>query len=266
MSEEGTAVPPANAINTSGEGKKVFLLYPHSVIREEMLDILIMNGFETYTLFDHKKAIKIFGHFPGSIVFINIDEGMPEKEWEVYIRSLLKEPETKDTKIGILSYNQDKALMGKYLMEIAVPCGYIQLKLGIQESTKIILNALQANEAKGRRKYIRAFCDNDIHASMNFKYEQGICQGQILDISSAGVAVRFPKLPDLPPNSLLREAQLKLHGTLLLTDVILMGKRRDDPNSGIFLFDPTKLKPEHKLQIHHYIKQNLQRYIDKLKI
>lgn len=264
MGEPGTASQSANT--ASGEGKKVFLLYPHSVIREEMLDVLIMNGFETYTLFDHKKAVKILEHFSGSIIFINIDEGIPEKEWEVYIKHLRDNQKTKDTKIGIMSYNQDKNLMEKYLMEIAVPCGYIQLKLGIQESTKIILTALQANEAKGRRKYIRAFCEDDIYTTMNYKCDQGLFQGQILDISSAGIAAKIPNLPNMPPNSLLRGVQLKLHGALLLTDTILVGKRRDDPYVWILLFDPSKMKSDQKLVIHHYIKQNLQKYIDKLKV
>ena len=247
-------------------GKKVFLLYPHSVIREEMLDNLIMNGFETYTLYDHKKAVKILEHFPGSIVFINIDEGMPEKEWETYIKALQENPKTKETRLGILSYNQDKKLMEKYLMEMAVPCGYIQLKLGIQESTKIILNALQANEARGRRKYIRVFCEEDANATMNYKNEDGLFQGKILDISSAGIAAKIPKFPDIPPNSLLREVQLKLRGALVMTDAVLMGKRSDDPNVWILIFDPAKMNLDSKQIIHHFIKQCLQKYIDHLKI
>ena len=262
MSGSGTGNQAETA--SGGEGKKVFLLYPHSVIREEMLDILIMNGFETYTLFDHKRAVKILERFPGSIIFINIDEGISEKEWEAYIKFLMENTKTSETKIGILSYNQDITLMEKYLMEIAVPCGYIQLKLGVQESTKIMLNALHANEARGRRRYIRAFCENDNQATMNYKNEEGIFQGRILDISSAGIAAKIPKFPLLLPNSLLRDVQLKLRGALLLTDAVLMGKRKDDANVWILLFNPGKMKSEHQLIIHHYIKQNLQKYIDSL--
>jgi hypothetical protein len=236
------------------------------VIHEEMLDILIMNGFETYTLRDHKKAVKILEHFPDSIVFINIDDGMPEKNWEAYIRALQENPKTKEVRIGILSYNQDKNLMEKYLMEISVPCGYIQLKLGIQESTRIILSALQANEARGRRKYIRAFCENDPTATLNYKNELGIFQGKLLDISSAGFAAKIPKFPDLPLNSILKGFQLKLHGTLVMADVVLMGRRRDDKDVCILLFDPSKLDQNSKLAIHHFIKQNLQKYIDQLKL
>jgi hypothetical protein len=265
MSDPAAVVQPENAA-TADDGKKVFLLYPHSVIREEMLDILIMNGFETYTLFDHKKAIKILELFPDSIIFINIDEGMKENEWESYIKTLMENPRASKARIGILSYNQDKTLMEKYLMKIAVPCGYVQLKLGIQESTKIILGALHANESKGRRKYIRTFCDNDSFTTMNYKDDRGLFQGQIMDISSVGIAAKVSNFPDMPPKSLLRNVQLNLHGSLLLTDMVLMGKRRDQPSILILLFNPAAIKPEQKQTIHHFIKHNLQKFIDKLKV
>jgi hypothetical protein len=247
-------------------GRKVFLLYPQSVIHEEMLDILIMSGFETYTLRDHKKAAKLLEKFPGSIMFINIDDGMPEKEWETYIRNLQEDPKTQDSKLGILSYNQDMALMEKYLMKLSVPCGYIQLKLGIQQSTKIILNALEANEAKGRRKFIRAFCEDDPNATMNYKNSDGIFQGKILDISSAGIAARIAKFPEMPPNSILKDVQLKLRVGLVMLNAVLMGKRRDDKDVYILLFDPSKTDQDGKIVIHRYIKQSLQKYIDQLKV
>jgi hypothetical protein len=247
-------------------GKKVFLLYPHSVIHEEMLDILIMSGFETYTLRDHKRALKVLEHFPGSIMFINIDEGMKEPEWEAYIRNLQEDPKTAATRLGILSYNQDKALMEKYLMKLSVPCGYVQLKLGIQESTKIILKALHANEAKGLRKYIRAFCADDAYATMNYKCPEGLFQGKILDISSAGIAARIPGFPAMQANSIFRSVQMKLRGGLIMLDAIFMGLRQDDKDVLILLFDPSKIDQADKMVIHHYIKQCLQKYIDELKL
>ena len=247
------------------QGKKIFLLHPHSVIREEMLDMLIMTGYETYTILDEKKARKLLKKFPGSIMFINIDEGLKEKEWEAYIREIQEDPATKDSRLGIMSYNQDRELMQKYLMEISIPCGYIQLKLGLQESTKIILNALEANEARGRRKYIRAECEDDINATVNFKNASGLSHGKILDISSAGIAARFDKAFELSLSTLIKEVQLKLRGGLVMTDMTYMGQRRDDKNVYIMLFD-TKLSTENKLIIHRYIKQCLQKYIDTLRV
>ena len=247
------------------QGKKIFLLYPHSVIRDEMLDFLIMAGFETYTLVDEKKARKILAKYPESIMFINIDEGMKEKEWENYIREIIKDPQTMSSQLGIMSYNQDRELMKKYLLDLALPCGYIQLKLGLHESTKIIIHALEATEARGRRKCIRAECDDDINATVNYRVDSSVFRGRILDISSAGIAAKFDKATDLANNSVIREVQLKLRGGLVMTNMIFIGQRHDDKRIQILLFDP-KLSTEHKLTIHRYIKQCLQRFINGLRV
>ena len=248
-----------------GEGKKIFLLRPHSVIHEEMLDVLIMAGYETYTVTHEEKARKLLIKFPGSIMFINIDEGLSEPQWESYIRSIQNDPSTSESRLGIMSYNQDKNLMQKYLMDISIPCGYIQLKLGIHESTKIILAALEANEARGRRRSIRADCQDDINSTMNYKSETGMYHGNILDISSMGMAVKIDKIDALPPNAVLRQVQVKLRGGLFLTDMVLMGKRRDSMNEFILLFDP-KMSKEHKAVVYRYVKICLQKYIDNLKV
>ena len=247
------------------QGKKIFLLHPHSVIRDDMLDLLIMAGYETYTVLDTKKAKRLLGMFPGSIMFINIDEGLKENEWETYIRSILEDPETKGSRLGIMSYNQDRALMKKYLLEISIPCGYIQLKLGLSESTKIILTALEANEARGRRKYIRAGCEDDLNATINFKNASGLCKGKILDISSAGIAARFEKALELTLGAIIEGVQVRLRGGLVMTKMMYMGLRRDDTSVYIMVFD-SKLSTANKLVIYRYIKQCLQKYIDALKV
>jgi hypothetical protein len=246
-------------------GKKIFFLYPHSVIRDELLDQLIMSGFESYIIRDHKRARDLLTLFPDSIMFINIDEGLKEKEWEAYIREIQQNEKTKECRLGILSYNTDRELMRKYLMDMAIPCGYIQLKLGLQESTKIIQSALNANEARGRRKYIRASCEGEPNVTMNYKCEEGTYYGKLLDISSAGVAAKIDHFGNFPPNSLLRDVQLRLRGSLVMINLILMGKRQGDKDVWIFLFDP-RMTPENKLTIHHFIKESLQRYIDQLTV
>jgi hypothetical protein len=244
-------------------GKKIFLLYPHSVIRDEMLDWLIMAGYETYTIVNEKRAQKLLAKFPGSIMFINIDEGMKESEWEKYIRGIQSDPKTKDSRLGIMSYNHDRNLMQKYLIDMVLPCGYIQLKLGFEESRNIILNALEANEAHGRRRYIRADCGNDANAIMNFKDGKDLHTGKILDISSIGIAARLEKRIELQANTLIKNVQLKLRAGILMTDMIFMGQRKNDKSVYIMLF-ASKFSEEEKLAIHHYIKQCLQKYMDGL--
>ena len=248
-----------------GDGKKIFLLYPQSVIQQDMLDILIMAGYETYIILDAERAKKLLTKFPGSIMYINIDERFKEKEWEKYIRGIMEDEATKDSMLGILSYNQDKALMKKYLMDLALPCGYVQLKLGIKESTKIILGALEATEARGRRKFIRADCEDDLNATINIKSGSGFMNGKILDISSAGIAAKFDKFENLASNTMLYDIQLKLRTGLIRTDMIYMGKRMDRHHVYILLFEP-KMTQENKLTIYRYVKSCLQKYIDTIKV
>jgi hypothetical protein len=246
------------------EGRKVFLLYPHSVIQDELLDILIMNGYEVYILRDHKRARLLLEKFPTSIMFINIDEKLSEKDWEAYIREIMFNPRTKSARLGILSYNNDRELMEKYLMDIAIPCGFIQLKLGVKESTRIIHNALLANEAKGRRKCFRVIC-KDEPATLNYKDGSKIYYGKLLDISSAGFAAQIEHFENFQSNTLLKDFQLKLHGSLVTTDVILIGNRFDNQNIWIMLFSHN-MALNHRLIIYRFIKQCLQHFIDNLDV
>ena len=249
----------------TGDGKKIFLLHPQSVIHQDMLDVLIMAGYETYIILDADRARKLLKKFPGSIMYINIDERFREAEWETYIRNILDDDETKDSMLGILSYNQDKALMKKYLMDLALPCGYVQLKLGIKESTKIILNALETTEARGRRKSIRADCADDINATINIKGNTGFINGKLLDISSAGIAANFDTFEDHAPNTLLNDIQLRLRTGLIRSDMVYMGKRMDKKHVYIMLFEP-KMSHENKLTIYRYVKSCLQKYIDTIHV
>ncbi len=41
-------------------GKKIFFLYPQSVIQDELISFLLKNEYEVYFLSDYMKATKIF--------------------------------------------------------------------------------------------------------------------------------------------------------------------------------------------------------------
>ncbi len=136
-------------------GRKVFFLYPHSVIQNDMFRILIKNEYEVYSIDDHIKMKELSIRFPESILFINIDDKLNENEWESYIKDILSDTQ-KISRIGILTYNKDQNLAKKYLMEMMVPCGFICLSLSLEQSAATILKTLMVNEAKGRRKFLRA--------------------------------------------------------------------------------------------------------------
>jgi hypothetical protein len=247
-------------------GKKVFFLYPPPVIQDEMLDMLVMNGFETYVLKDHERALRILQKFSESVLFINLDAAIKEPEWAKYVQKIQCSPKMKGTALGIFSSSNDMLLKQKYLNDLGVQCGFVHLKIGVKESTKIVIQMLDALEARGRRNSIRVSCESDPNAKMNYKsLSQTMYYGKILDLSSAGFAALIPKFNEVAVNTMLKEVQLILRGSLVMVDAILMGNRKDNENVHIFVFDP-KMTPYNKLTIHRFIKQSLQRYIDQLSI
>ena len=129
-------------------GRKVFFVYPPSVVREELITRLIDNEYETYMIKDIKRAEILLEKYPTSICFVNIDTGMTEPEWELWIRKIMREPKFSGVGIGIVSYNNNDRLQKKYLMDIGIQCGYIKLKLGRDESIKILLLHLRQTKRR----------------------------------------------------------------------------------------------------------------------
>ena len=116
------------------------------------------------------------------------------------------------SRIGILTYNKDENLAKKYLMELMVPCGFIVLTLSLGKSASTILKTLQVNEAKGRRKFLRASELDSVNTKLNFKYNDTLYNGTITDISIAGMAISINAEIILPLHEILTDIQLQLKG------------------------------------------------------
>lgn len=220
-------------------GKKVIFLYPHSVIQKELIKEIVKYEYEVYVFHDHEKTLKILEKYPDSILFINIDSSLKESEWEIYIRHLMQNPGTSSVKVGILSYNENQNLIEKYVMGMSVACGYIVLKIGLNESLKIILKVLEASEAKGRRQFVRVKCTSKTNITFNVKIGDKVLIGNIYDISSIGMACSFndPNLKEIPINSYFNDIQLRLKGTLIMLSGKVVGVRKQENDYYIIMFD-----------------------------
>ncbi len=243
-------------------GKKVFFVYPPSVIQKELVSLLIEQEFEIYMIKEHITARKLFRLYPDSLAFLNIDAGMTEPEWDAWIREVLADPATAALGIGIVSYNTDDNLRKKYLMDIGIRCGFVKLRLGVEQSAEILVESLKANEAKGRRKFIRANCFSDTLTSLNLNNAGKLIHGKIKDISVVGISCVFDIDPFFPKNVVLNRIQLKLHGTLLLTDAVVFGSRVEDGATVYVLLFPPKMDGPSRTKIRNYIQSTLQAEMD----
>lgn len=243
-------------------GRKVFFLYPPSVIRDELINRLLDQEYEVYMLKEVTRAEKLLRLYPDSICYVNIDTGLDEPKWEAWIRALMADPATSTVGIGIVSYNTDEGLQKKYLMDIGIPCGFVKLKLGIEESTKILLATLNATEAKGRRKYVRASCSHDALSTVNLREGPVTASGKIMDISAVGFSCILDPDPDFPKNAILHDIQLKLRATLLRTQAVVFGTRMDDDRKIYVLLFSMRMDDIAREKIRAYIQTALQSEIE----
>lgn len=243
-------------------GRKVFFLYPHSVIQDEMVEELIAKGFEVYFLHDEKKARRLLKKHSDAIVFINIDEALPEEEWQEYIRTLMSAPETAGVGVGVLTYNESRALAEKYLMDLMVPCGYITLSLGLRQSTDTVLKMLEANEAKGRRKYVRVTCTGGSAATFNVRIGDQTHTGVIKDISLVGMACTFDRPVNVQLKKILPDVQLKLKTSLAMVSGVVAGIRRNGDTQYVVMFGRKMLSGTRE-KITRFVHTSLQEIMER---
>lgn len=243
-------------------GKKVFFLYPSAIVQNSVIAELIQQEFEVYIVRDHTALRRVLRHHPNSIVFADIDEHMPERDWEAWIRGIMSVPETQSTSVGVISAKDDEALQRKYVNMVKVQCGYTAIKSDINNSIRQICEILKNADAKGRRKYIRAIIESDSVATMNLPMNGTFINGSIKDISVVGVSCTFDNDPGLVKNALFRDIQIKLQGMLLNVEGIVFGSRMDGQSKIYVLLLTQRIDPEVKIKIRKYMQHNLQSKMD----
>jgi hypothetical protein len=241
-------------------GKKIFFLYPTAVVQNRIVSELAQNEYEVYIAKDKDTLKRLLRKYPDSIVFVDINENMPEKEWEVWIRDLKSNPGTKDVYIGIVTANDDELIKRKYILTIKVP--FTILKFDLDKAMTHIIGVLQGADAKGRRKFIRATIGNDVNATVNLPYSGNFINGQIKDISVMGFSCTLDGNPDIAKNTLIKDIQIKLQSALLKVEGIVFGSRMDFKQKVyVFLFTQ-RIDPDVRTKIRKYIQHNLQTKMD----
>jgi len=248
-----------NAGNSDIIGKKIFFLYPTNAVQNQIIAELIQQEYEVYIAKDKDKLKKTLRTYPDSIVFININEHMPEAEWDVWITGLMEAPDTKDVSVGIVTPNDEDSIKRKYLMAMKVPCGYTVMGYDLEKATTQIISILQTSGAKGRRKYIRAIIDRgETNATINLPVNGSFINGHLKDISVVGVSCTLDGNPEIPKNTLCKDIQLRLQTNLLKVEGIVFGSRVEEAETIYVILFTQRINPEVRTKIRKYIQQNLQ--------
>ena len=243
--------------------KKVFFLHPHSVVQQGMVQELVANEYAVYLVNNHRRFREIVRDFNDPVVFINIDEQLDSDGWKEYVEDLMNSGDN-SAGIGVLTYNEDQELAKTYLMDLGIPCGFIKLKLGLEQSRQIILKTLEANEAKGRRKFLRIDCWDLQNIEFNMKINEKLVAGRIRDISSVGIAFMFNEEQVIQLRTVLRDIQLKLRGKIARISGPVIGQRVIAEGTIYVLLFDKNTTPDTKNKIHNFIYETLQEEIKQI--
>ena len=221
-------------------GKKIFFLYPPPVLTE-VVDELARQEFEVYFSRDHEKLRRAIASFPDAILFVNLDDGLDEAGWLSFVQAVRAEAPA--VGVGIITLNDDPELREHYLMNVEVQCGFVVLKIGAAKTAEIIAKTLEANEARGRRKFVRALCPPG-SGQCAVDYEGTTLRAELTDLSSAGMAIRLEDGTSLKVGSVLRIMSLTIKGQRLPVSGVVVAKRGGEDGSEsvhVVMFDPNSL-------------------------
>jgi hypothetical protein len=219
-------------------GKKIFFLYPPQVLTE-VVEELAKLEYEVYLARDHERLRRALSQFPSSILFMDIDERLDEAGWEAYARALRSELPL--VGLGVVTLNDDAKLRELYLMGLQVQCGFVVLKLGAAKTAEILAKTLEANEARGRRKFVRAACGPGV-GQCNVEIDGLTLRADLTDMSSTGMALRFQGEPSLRVGSVLKDIAISVKGQrLMVSGVVVIKREGPEGPAHVVMFSPASL-------------------------
>jgi hypothetical protein len=241
-------------------GKKIFFLYPTASVQQQIITELVQQEYEVYIAKDHARLAQALKKYSDSVVFANIDEGMPAQEWERWIGGLFTS--SPNIKAGIFSSNTDEEFRDKYVNKLHVTCGFFALKLDMSKTTDKVIEVLKIMNVKGRRKYLRATTERESTATLNMPHHGEFINGVIKDISVVGVSCVFENDPGLPKNALFKDIQIRLQTMLLKVEAVSFGSRDNNGEKIYVLLFTQRIDPDVRVKIRKYIQVNLQNKMD----
>lgn len=223
------------SVKDIANGRKTFFVTPDiSLIPESYLEDFFALGYECYFVENdkriplEKKLDIIISVFHDVILFFNVDYIIPGISWPDFIKRIVEKYDNK-TSIGVMYVKRqskdDRArLEQKYIYDMGLNCGCIQLEYQKRHNFDIIEKILYANQAQGKRRNIRALCTNA--CTFSFMINDDPCTGTLQDISLSHFSFVVPKdKVELKLYERIKDFHLSLRGVLFRSDAVLIMKR-----------------------------------------
>ena len=187
---------------------------------------------------NRKKGKSYYFSFKDLIIFFNIDYNMPGIDWEDYIHDYIQ-TNGNEASVGIMyTKRQTKleknVLERKYLYEMGIRCGCVQLEYQKSNNFELIGKILYANQAQGRRKTIRALCTSACTYTYAYGPYKDSVTGTLQDISLSHFTILVDGAGlDIKLYEKIADIHFNIRGFLFRSDAVLVMER---PINGKMLY------------------------------
>lgn len=235
------------SVNDIVTGRKTFFILPDtSLMPESYLEDYFAIGYECYYVpFDkrvniQKKVKVITSLFKDLIIFFNIDYNLnlPDFNWDDFIHDYIHE-NNNAASVGIMYTKRQtklekQVLERKYLYEMGIRCGCIQLEYQKAQNFELIGKILYANQAQGRRKTIRALCSSACTYTYEYGPHKDSITGTLQDISLSHFTILVSGVGlEIKLYEKIADVHFNIRGFLFRSDAVLVMER---PVNGDMLY------------------------------
>lgn len=239
----------ANETQLIVEGRKTFFFAADtSLMPEAYLEDYMAQGYETYIISDDrycpltKKVEIIVNTFKDSILFFDIDAQIPGIDWEQYIKRL-QVLYGQHFVIGVLYTRRQNELDQQrlekyYLFDVGITGGCIALEYQKTKNFSRIFKVMYANQACGRRKNVRAICDDS--SKVSFESSGKIYRGKLSDISISHFSCIFDTHFPVQMYEKIANIIIEVNGSHFRADAIYSMSRELSDGRLLFVFVFTK--------------------------
>ena len=258
---EPARVPLAPRCENPIIGRKVFFINPPLYVENYLQPELKQHEYEAYVIKDYKYTKNALRKFPDALCFIFIDDELSYDGWFNFILSFQQDEKLKTIFVGLMSAMIPAPVREKFMMNLSLPGGFIMLN-EVKGAALIenVIGILELNGAKGRRKYLRLDCDENVSIKGYFANQSQLLQVSIANISSVGFTCYYPKSygTALAKNMLVPSFSITLGRHSIVTPSVVYDVKSIDDNKyfAVLLF-LKQVGPDDRKVIKNFIFEHL---------
>ncbi len=241
-------------------GRKIFYFFPQGNFHQSIVQHIIHEEYEIYTLSDYKRGLPLIFQYNGAIVFINLDGIEKDQKLMTAVRDFSRQSSNRSIDLFLLTQNEEKKAWAESFLAQIENCTILMMGPTVEDFTSQLDDTLNILQAQGQRKYVRFGSNSEELTQLIFYKKEKKFTAALHDISSAGLSFTLEEEHPISLRSKLKNITIDLGYTIDgLTGTITIKRRLPNGNIlHVLLFDKN-MNEEVREHLRFVIHASLQR-------